>query len=353
MPYGCRIDSLLAVLETKCLRKVTALRTLMHECEFGLLSVGLKIHLTELSKGFEELVMLLGGTQRVLEQNVYRHIDAYACLVLPPLANAEAAILLLECMEDFTETRIFGNPLVQLQICSPGRLGNTGAALLAIAFYLGSDTLRRYRLQDLHTTVSGNDRYGRGKRILLYDAGGDFNRTMPWWEKRTHSKNLLSFVWRLMPNPLGVRVCRKLPFWNERTDVLGGATSRMDIRNVNLAATLITHASFQHIGGYWLEHGERFIEEMRVILEEHHLLGLLKAEWVLTDSGNSFRNQELFAAMLDELVEYAFAEAKRIHKERELGDTVRLSILDEVQDCLARFRGAIVSRVKGAEGGRR
>src|SRR6516162_5593377 len=46
----------------------------------------------------------------------------------------------------------FSNPEIQIQVCSPGRLGARRSALLAIGFYLGSDTLRRYTLGDLATS---------------------------------------------------------------------------------------------------------------------------------------------------------------------------------------------------------
>jgi len=38
---------------------------------------------------------------------------------------------------------------------------------LAIGFYLGSDTLRRYTLGDLATSFAEHQRYPRGKRLVL------------------------------------------------------------------------------------------------------------------------------------------------------------------------------------------
>src|SRR5262249_35272934 len=106
--------------------------------------------------------------------NMYRHAQASMCLVLPPVGNARAAILLLECIGSFTGTALFGDWKIQIQVCSPGRLDARRSALLAIGFYLGSDTLRRYRCGDLETTVSRGRRYQRGQ--LIYDGGGDFDR---------------------------------------------------------------------------------------------------------------------------------------------------------------------------------
>jgi len=40
---------------------------------------------------------------------------------------------------------------------------------------LGSDTLRRYSLGDLATSFAADLHYPRGKRLVLYDAEGDFD----------------------------------------------------------------------------------------------------------------------------------------------------------------------------------
>src|SRR6266568_3209659 len=100
---------------------------------------------------------------------------ASLCLVLPPVGNARSAILLLECIEHFIGSALFSNPEIQIQVCSPGRLDARRSALLAIGFYLGSDTLRRYTLGDLATSFTKNQHYPRGRRLVLYDAEGDFD----------------------------------------------------------------------------------------------------------------------------------------------------------------------------------
>src|SRR3984893_8661234 len=106
---------------------------------------------------FEDLLALLHGHapakvdavalhRRRLEHGHLSVGHASLCLVLRPLGSARSAILLLECIEYFIGSALFSNPEVQIQVCSPGRLGARRSALLAIGFYLGSDTLRRYTL---------------------------------------------------------------------------------------------------------------------------------------------------------------------------------------------------------------
>src|SRR5262249_23140379 len=160
------------------------------------------------------LVDGLGGAQKILEINSYKHSHASLCLVLPPVGSARSAILLLECIEHFTGSSLFSNSKIQIQVCSPGRLDDRRSAVLAIGFYLGSDTLRRYTL--------GHQYYPRGRRLVLYDAEGDFDRSFDWWRK----------------DP-GEHCCVEphLPFESGRTDLLTGSGSRLDIQNINLLAT--------------------------------------------------------------------------------------------------------------------
>ena len=78
---------------------------------------------------------------------------------------------------------LFSNPEIQIQVCSPGRLNARRSALLAIGFYLGSDTLRRYTLGDLATSFAERQPYPRGRRLVLYDAWGSFDRNFDWWKE--------------------------------------------------------------------------------------------------------------------------------------------------------------------------
>src|SRR5215207_7346819 len=232
VPCGCQLENLLAILHDRAPAKADAVSLQRRRVEHGLLSVGLKIH--ELSDGsqFFSLVERLGGALRVLESNVYKHSQASLCLVLPPVGNARAAILLLECIEHFIGSALFGNRKIQIQVCSPGRLSLRRSALLAIGFYLGSDTLRRYTCGDLETTVSRDHRYQRGQRLVIYDAGGDFDRDFEWWAGEGERR----------------RIVRRLPFEDGRSDLLAGSGSSLDIENINLLASLLIHAEHQ---GYW------------------------------------------------------------------------------------------------------
>jgi hypothetical protein len=234
VPCGCQLENLLAILHDRAPAKADAVSLQRRRVEHGLLSVGLKIH--ELSDGsqFFSLVERLGGALRVLESNVYKHSQASLCLVLPPVGNARAAILLLECIEHFIGSALFGNRKIQIQVCSPGRLSVRRSALLAIGFYLGSDTLRRYTCGDLETTVSRDRRYQRGQRLVIYDAEGDFDRGFEWWERVGNGKDRL--------------VRRQLPFENGRTDLLTGNGSRLDIKTSIFSRRCLLMRSTKAIG---------------------------------------------------------------------------------------------------------
>src|SRR6516162_6126908 len=79
---------------------------------------------------------------------------------------------------------------------------------------LGSDTLRRYTLGDLATSFAENQRYPRGRRLVLYDAEGDFDRNFDWWKESAKHR---------VVEP-------QLPFENGRSDLLTGSGSRLDIQ---------------------------------------------------------------------------------------------------------------------------
>ena len=146
MSYRYSFEDLLALLHGHAPAKVDAVALHRRRVEHGHLSVGLKIHCLGDGSQFSTLVEALGGAQKILDVNYYKHSHASLCLVLPPVGSARSAILLLECIEHFIGSALFNNPEIQIQVCSPGRLGARRSALLAIGFYLGSDTLRRYTL---------------------------------------------------------------------------------------------------------------------------------------------------------------------------------------------------------------
>jgi len=331
VPCGCKLEDLLAVLHERAPGKAGAVAAQRWRVEHGLLSVGLKIHALGSGREFFPLVERLGGASRVLEINGYKHAQASLCLVLPPVGNARSAILLLECIERFTTSSLFGNPRIQIQVCSPGRLDARRSALLAIGFYLGSDTLRRYALGDLETTFSRDVHHRRGQRLVIYDAGGDFERSFEWWDRSGNGKDRL--------------VRPQLPFENGRSDLLTG-TSRLDIENINLLATLLIHAEHQ---GYWSKLGEQFEEDMQSLLDRHLLAGLVNAPWVRTGDAESADDMTFFSA-LQELVAYVFEESVRVKKKsgilfsrsQEIPARSSRGILHEMQSLLQKYRAEVV-----------
>ena len=235
MSCSCRHSDLFELLRKKVPAAGALVENYRREAH-GLLSVGLKLHCLDDGVKFAELVEELGGPRRVLEVNHYKNEYASLCLVLPPVGSATTAIRLIECIEHFIGSPIFGNRQIQVQLCSPGRLGACGSAMLGIGFYLGSDTLRRYTPADLRTTFTSHFIYSRGVRLVLYDADGDFDRGFAWWNKDGVAES-------------------ELPFKNGRTDLLVGSASRIDIQNINVLASLLVHAEYN---GYWRSLGDQF-----------------------------------------------------------------------------------------------
>ncbi len=337
MAYAASIDRLLQTLHARAPAKVDALALEKRRVRHGLLSVGLKLHCLGDEHLFSPLIDILGGQRRVFDRNVYKRSPARFCLVLPPVGSARAAILLLECIEQYTRCKMFNNPNIQLQVCSPGRLTSRNAALHAIGFYLSSDTLRQYALDDFATTVSA-DHYHRGRRIVIYDAGfsGEFDGAFAWWARQNGRLTIRG----------------SLPFLNARTDVMVGPGSKLDIHNINLLATLLVHA--QSPGdGYWSSLGERFANELVSLLDRHLLAGLIEAPWIgIPDTDVNTANDHLFLSALQELTAYGAAEATRLKQTSESVLTrfsslqesdARSGILDEMQELLARYRAIVTS----------
>jgi hypothetical protein len=329
VPYRYSFEDLLALLHGRAPAKVDAVALHRRRVEHGHLSVGLKIHCLGGGSQFSTLVKGLGGAQKILDVNYYKHCHASLCLVLPPVGSARSAILLLECIEHFIGSALFSNPEIQIQVCSPGRLDARRSALLAIGFYLGSDTLRRYTLGDLATSFAGDPHYPRGKRLVLYDAEGDFDRNFDWWKESGKHR---------VVEP-------RLPFESGRSDLLTGSGSRLDIQNINLLATLLVHTQYQ---GYWNQIGMQFQAEMEALLDRHILKGLIDAPWVRTHDLESDDDDRFFAA-LQELVAYAFEESVRIKKKgllfpnwHEIPARSSRGILQEVQSLLQKYRSELI-----------
>ena len=331
MTYAYRLEDLLLLLETKTPEQAAKLAANDRRVDRGLLSVGLKIHCLDSSERFDRLIEGLGGAPRILEVNHFKDARASFCLVLPPVGSAVSAIQLIECIEQFTGSPVFGSRHIQLQLCSPGRLSPRASALLGIAFYLGSDTLRRYTQADLQTTFQSSFHQPRGIRLVLYDAQGDFDRNFAWW------------------NCCGVAE-PQLPFTGGRTDLLIGSGSRLDVENINLVATLLVHSEYD---GYWGELGRGFRAEMESLLERHILAGLLAAPWV-RESWAQIGDDNRFFAALQELVAYAYGEFTRVKERRLLlfggwRDAPARSpngILEEMQRLLFKYRKLIERQSK-------
>ncbi len=330
--YAASIDRFLAVLRGRVCAKADALALERRRVRHGLLSVGLKLHCLAGEDRFHPLIEALGGKSWVVERNVFRSSRARFCLVLPPVGSADAAVLLLETIEQFLDCEIFNNPDVQLQVCSPGRLAPRSAALLAIGFYLTSDTLRQYGIDDFETTVSGHY-YHRGKRIVIYDAGpvGDFDSDFAWWARDAR----------------GLTIRPMLPFLGSRTDVLVGPGSTADIRNINLLATLLVHAQSADGDGYWSSLGTSFADNFISLLGKHLLSGLVEAPWICDGTRRYWEdpcNDQLFFSALQELTAYAAAEAARVDKASSTQRPMLSGgILNEMQALLGKYSGIITS----------
>ena len=318
------------LLHPCCPAEADALCETRRRVEHGLTTVGLKIHCLGYNWELLNLIKALGGRSEVIGTRVYAHARASVTVILPPVGNARSAILLLECLERYFEHPIFRNPSYQIQVCSPCRLDGPRAAILALAFYLGSDVLRRYSLGDLTTTFSEDTRGGykhRGRRIVLYDGEGDLDRDFEWWDLEKD---------RLSMRP-------QLPFVTERTDVLT-CQSETDIENINLIATLLSHhqalAYWQHLGG-------RFVADVEALLRRHLLQGMLEACWIHPATGEKADDTQFFAA-LQELMAYAFDECARLEKEKRnqwwrRDTSAPPGILAETKTLLQHYRAELLA----------
>lgn len=337
------MERLLEVLHTRAPAKVDELVPQQRLVRNGLLSVGLKLHCLGGGDPLRTLIEALGGEWSVLNRNVYRRAEASYCLVLPPTGSAHAAILLLEAIETYAGCDLFNSSSVQLQVCSPGRLSPRHAAVHAIGFYLSSDTLRQYDLEDFATTVSV-DYHRRGKRLVIYDAGpyGDFDGAFAWWAR----------------TPDGLVIRPSLPFLSSRTDILVGPGSRNDIHSINLLATLLVHAQSKEGDGYWASCGQSFVRDMQSLLDQHMLAGLIDAPWVCTSEAEGTAIDLQFYSAMQELMSYAKAEAARLNRgaaggrrwERESTQAAG-GILQEMQSLISKYRAIVTSGVEKEQGG--
>lgn len=301
MSYQYSLEDLLYLLYPAAPAIVDAISANRRRVEHGLLSVGIKLHCLNDGAQFHDLINELGGANNILEINYYKNQGASLCWVLPPVGSARTAIQLLEAIELATKSKIFDNEKIQIQVCSPGRLSTVRSGMLAIVFYLGSDQIRRYTLGDFSTTFSrfqNASRHDRGKRMVIYDAMGSFDKNFQWWK-------FPSGVYFVLPD---------LPFSSERTDILS-AQSRLDIQNINLAATLLCHSQE---GGFWLRLGLQFEHDLQLLLNRHLLGHLLHVPWVRSAESPADsmveRGDEVFISALKELMSYALDDKARIKR---------------------------------------
>jgi len=129
--YRYSLEDLLALVRGHAPAKVDTVALHRRRVEHGQLSVGLKIHSLGDGRQFSTLVEGLGGAQKILDVNYYKHSHASLCLVLPPVSSARSAILLLECIEHFTGSAIFTNPK------SRSRCALQGGLALVVRHYWG------------------------------------------------------------------------------------------------------------------------------------------------------------------------------------------------------------------------
>ncbi|KND51775.1 MAG: hypothetical protein ABA06_00745 [Parcubacteria bacterium C7867-001] len=298
-------------LSTRCHSRLQS--HLFLETHDGLLSVGLKLHsLTDENLNGPKL----GG---------FKIDSAEYCAVLPPVGNATAAVELVRMIERHNGLSIFHNPAIQIQVCTPGVVSAKNAAILGIVSYLGSDVLRRYELSAFQTNQLGTQR-------PIIPGGGVLDANFEWWEQ--------------------TRVCSNLPFqFKSRSDVLA-CTSEQDIRNVNLAASLLVHA--QSSDGYWQKLGLEFIERVTELCVQHQLEQILDIDWRWTAETYQqigVEDEPLFLQGLNELMSYAFDEAGRVKRAEERGDheEARSGILFEIKELLAEFRTRVETTAKRPE----
>lgn len=317
--YNISLEDLLGVLHAYAPAKVDALSYNKRSVEYGQLPVGLKIH--DLDDVLQPLTVRLGGLYK--RGNYYRHENASVCMVLPPVGSARAAVMLLECIDLAVGGRLFRNPLVQIQVCSAGKLRSVSTALLGVGRYIGSDYFPKYNLDDFATTFTTRPKglvgvgyaYPRGKRMVIYDAEGAFDPDFEYW-------------W---PDSNGPLIEESLPF-TERTDILDCKTP-LDIYNVNLIATLLVHRTH---GGYWGSLGESFVEEMSELLRHHYLEEVLIAPWV-RGPGDPPQEDGKFVEALREIIGCVYDDAVRMAK----GGSRETGVLYRTKALLQRYRNAI------------
>lgn len=275
------------------------------EIASGLLPIGLKIHCATKDPP---------GVHFLKRGNFAAH-NAGTCFNVPPTGSISAVKENFDWMAKRSGVSFLENPDFQIQVCSPVRLLNAYAAVLGIAYYLGSDRIRRYRRGDFTTTHETFT----GDRLIIYDAGVQCQNVFAWWGK----------------NSDGTLIVQPTLPERGRTDVLT-CQSLHDIALVNLVATLLVHVQ---CNGYWSELGKRFIDDVKSLLARHQLSGTLNAPWVKCWEEGA-QGDEPFWNALEELMDCAFQDVLEITLARESGNPSRAKqgILSEMQMILRQYR---------------
>ena len=144
------------------------------------------------------------------------------------------------------------------------------------------------------------------------------------------------FWWREAHGQLEIDL--QLPFELGRTDILSAST-RCDIKNVNLIATLILH---EELEGFWSDLGRQLRQDIDKLLQDHQLSGLLNASWIADGTKANANDWEYFQA-LRELTFYTLSENERIRRTAQIGN----SILFGIHDLLDTYRTEM--KVQSAE----
>lgn len=329
-------NNLLDVLQDDSPQQIAMLRTTYKDVRHGLLSVGIKLHVLEECPGISDFLLKLRSDHYGGGSRPYMHEKGLHCIVLPPVGSADTAVRLLECIERTSKTAIFNNPAIQIQVCTPGRLDPQRAAILSVVFYLGSDVLRRYELDDLATTFSNHATWTnlrRGRRFTIWDGEGALDTDFEyWWYENSRLK-----------------VLTDLPFTKERTDVIVCQT-KVDVQNVNLVASLMVHDRFM---GYWGRLGSKLASEVEQLLGTHLLRGVLDVPWIRTDEEATV-DDEAFFSTFTELMVYAFDESARIRRRRlvHFWQQQPESILISMREIIERYRRKVIQEARTIEGGR-
>lgn len=237
------------------------------------LPIGLKIH-------------ILRQDERIqwLEQWHFRAHNAWTCYNIPPVWNMYVVEKVFERIKEMGQWDYLEQDGIEIQVCTAWRLDNTESVILDVLTYLASDNIRSYRNISFGTSHD----YLTYHRRIIYDAWV-LDSEFEWMPIDTRTwKWGYSHIWR--------------------TDVLG-CKSLIDIRNVNIVASLLAQA---HFDGKLSELWTKFKEEALQILKRYWLEHLLDTKWILWDT--EWSDLDEYSIVRSELESIAFEEVERANK---------------------------------------